>query len=78
MLRTQVNKERDSAQSLETLLHSNREKEFHTQLAQQEKTTEIQLLRDRLSLSESKGYVKTPSIMIVTKNLEWMPNYLAT
>ncbi len=54
LLRTQVGKERDSSKSLETLLQTNREREFHAQLSQQEKDAEIQLLKDRLSLSESK------------------------
>ncbi len=54
LLRAQVGRERESSKSLETLLHSNREKEFHAQLTQQEKDAEIQLLKDRLSISESK------------------------
>ena len=54
MLRSQMNQERDSARSLEDLLINNREKEFQNQMSAQEKSTEIQLLKDRLSLNESK------------------------
>ena len=54
LLRAQVGRERDSSKSLESLLHNNREKEYHQQLIQQEKDAEVQLLKDRLSLSESK------------------------
>ena len=54
LLRAQVGRERDSSKSLESLLHSNREKEYHQQLVQQERDAEVQLLKDRLALSEIK------------------------
>ena len=54
LLRAQVGRERDSSKSLESLLHSNREKEYHQQLMHQERDAEVQLLKDRLALGESK------------------------
>ena len=53
-LRTQVSSERTSVKNLEDLLQTNREKEFVNQLTTQEKDTELQLMRDRLALNESK------------------------
>lgn len=40
--------------SLEQLLASNREKEFQAQLAVQETSSEVQLMKDRLTLNDSK------------------------
>ena len=54
LLRDQVGSERTSVKSLETLLHTNREKEFASQMTLQEFEAEVQLLRDRLTLNESK------------------------
>ncbi|XP_071126603.1 centrosomal protein of 135 kDa-like isoform X3 [Mytilus edulis] len=54
LLKSQVSAERTNLKSLEGLLQNNREKEFQTQLNQQEKSAEIQMLKDRLSLNESK------------------------
>ena len=45
---------------LEQLLASNREKEFQAQLAVQESSSEVQLMRDRLTLNDSKMYVRIP------------------
>ena len=53
-LRTQVSSERTSVKNLEDLLQTNREKEFVNQLTTQEKDTELQLMRDRVALNESK------------------------
>ncbi|XP_070554439.1 centrosomal protein of 135 kDa-like isoform X2 [Ptychodera flava] len=53
-LRSQVENERTSLRNLEGLLSNNREKEFQTQLENQEQRSEIQLLRDKLSLADSK------------------------
>ena len=68
LLRDQINNERSNAQNLEDLLHTNREKEFTSQLSVQEKGAEIQLLKDRVALNDSKmcvhSYpVHTTSIM---------------
>lgn len=54
MLRSQVTNERSTKQNLEGLLQENRNKEWQGQLAAQEKEAEIQLLRDRLQLNDSK------------------------
>ncbi|CAG5129994.1 unnamed protein product [Candidula unifasciata] len=53
-LRAQIEHERGNSKNLESVLQDNREKEFHAQLSTQEKITEIQMLKDRLSLNESK------------------------
>ena len=57
VLRSQMSTERTSMKNLEHLLSSEREREFHTQLSQQEQSAEIQLLRDRLMLNDTKMYV---------------------
>ena len=54
MLRGQVESERTSIKSLEGLLQSNREKEFQAEFEIQESGAEIQLLKDRLTLNETK------------------------
>ena len=54
LYRSQLNSERHSNKNLEGLLQNNREKEFQTQLHTQEQGAEIQMLKDRLSLNESK------------------------
>lgn len=54
LLRSQFNSERASVKNLEEILQTNREKEFQCQLATQEKSAEAQMLKDRLSLNESK------------------------
>jgi hypothetical protein len=54
LLKSQVCSERTNLKNLEGLLQNNREKDFQTQLNQQEKSAEIQMLKDRLSLNESK------------------------
>lgn len=54
LLRTQINTERSSVRNLEGLLLSNRDKEFQIHLAEQEHSAEIQLLRDRIAINESK------------------------
>ena len=54
MLRNQVTTERNSVQNLEGLLSNNREKEFQVQLENQEQRSELQLVKDRLALADSK------------------------
>lgn len=54
LLKNQVSAERTNLKNLEGLLQNNREKDFQSQLNQQEKNAEIQMLKDRLSLNESK------------------------
>ena len=53
-MRSQLSSERLSNKNLEGLLQNNREKEFQSQLQSQEHGAEIQMLKDRLSLNESK------------------------
>lgn len=54
LLKQQLGSERSNSKNLEGLLQNNREKEFQSQLVQQEKSSEIQMLKDRLALNESK------------------------
>ena len=54
LYKSQLNSERTSSKNLESLLQTNREKEFQSQLQSQEYGAEIQMLKDRLSLNDSK------------------------
>lgn len=54
LLKKQLMTERQTINSLESLLATNRDKEFQSHLTSHEKDTEIQLLKEKLNLSESK------------------------
>ncbi|XP_037325419.2 centrosomal protein of 135 kDa [Pungitius pungitius] len=54
LLKKQMTSERLTVRNLETLLSSNRHKEFQTHLTASEKESELKVLRDRLTLADSK------------------------
>ena len=55
LLKKQLANERLSVRNLETLLSSNRQKEFETHLSASERQSELKVLRDRLALSDSRA-----------------------
>ena len=56
LLRSQVESERIATQNIEGVLQTNRSKEWQAQMAIQEKDAEVQLLKDRMALNDSKMY----------------------
>ena len=66
-MRGQIDQERASLKNLESLLQETREKDFQTQLSTQERNTEIQMLKDRLSLNDSK--------LLVPTSADWTMDY---
>ncbi|XP_040040694.2 centrosomal protein of 135 kDa isoform X1 [Gasterosteus aculeatus] len=54
LIKKQMTSERLTVRNLETLLSSNRHKEFQTHLTASEKESELKVLRDRLTLADSK------------------------
>lgn len=57
LLQKQLASENLSVQSLESLLVSAREKELQRQLTSQERQAEVQILRDKLCMADSKVWV---------------------
>ncbi|XP_068448993.1 centrosomal protein of 135 kDa isoform X2 [Clinocottus analis] len=55
LLRKQLASERLTVRNLETLLSSNRHKEFQTHLTASERESELKVLRDRLALADAKS-----------------------
>ncbi|XP_076839365.1 testis-specific gene 10 protein isoform X2 [Brachyhypopomus gauderio] len=55
LLREQLTSERVASRGLQSLLASAREKDLHRQLSSQEKLAELQLLRDKLAVADSKA-----------------------
>ncbi|KAF7667681.1 hypothetical protein LDENG_00052800 [Lucifuga dentata] len=55
LIKKQLASERLTVRNLETLLSTNRHKEFQTHLTASEKESELKLLRDRLTLADSKN-----------------------
>lgn len=56
LLKKQLASERLTVRNLETLLSTNRQKEFQTHLTASERESELKVLQDRLTLAESKKY----------------------
>nr|XP_046247398.1 centrosomal protein of 135 kDa isoform X2 [Scatophagus argus] len=54
LLKKQLASERLTVRNLETLLSTNRQKEFQSQLTASERESELKVLRDRLTLADSK------------------------
>ncbi|XP_068134682.1 centrosomal protein of 135 kDa isoform X2 [Hyperolius riggenbachi] len=69
LLKKQLASERLTIKNLETLLATNREKEFQSHLTTHEKDSEIQLLKDKLTLSESKLNTQAREVAMLRSKL---------
>ena len=58
ILKNQLANERLTVRNLETLLSSNRQKEFQTHLSASERESDLKILRDRLALGDGKVYAQ--------------------
>ncbi|XP_012579526.1 PREDICTED: centrosomal protein of 135 kDa isoform X2 [Condylura cristata] len=67
LLKKQLLSERHTIKNLESLLATNRDKEFQSHLTSHEKDTEIQLLKEKLTLSESKFSQSRENTMLRAK-----------
>ena len=54
MLRTQINNEKAVVKTLEELITSLRDKEFHTQIQAQERDSDLHLAKDRVNMGDLK------------------------
>lgn len=54
LIKKQLASERLTVRNLETLLSTNRQKEFQSHLTASERESELKVLRDRLSLADGK------------------------
>lgn len=76
LLKKQLMTERQTINSLESLLATNRDKEFQSHLTSHEKDTEIQLLKEKLNLSESKLTTQSrETSMLRTKMTQLQTDY---
>uniref|UniRef100_A0A665V9N8 Centrosomal protein 135 n=1 Tax=Echeneis naucrates TaxID=173247 RepID=A0A665V9N8_ECHNA len=62
LLKKQLASERLTVRNLETLLSTNRQKEFQTHLTASERESELKVLRDRLTLADSKTAEQTREV----------------
>ncbi|KAJ8277097.1 hypothetical protein GJAV_G00071440 [Gymnothorax javanicus] len=62
LLKKQLTNERLTVRNLETLLSSNRQKEFETQLSASERQSEVKVLKDRLTLADSKAVTQAREV----------------